>query len=187
MASLLPRCDKCDKEFEKLLQCGRCKNAFYCRSSKCLSRPFLKHLRLQGVPEPGLEDAQEHLPQARGGALGGSDPARTPGREAEAKELRGARPAGDCSGSRRAFFGAELSTRAAQGAEFVWNSNFFRGEETKETNGKMMTAMRDGPLGRRERIDLTSCGRGGEPLSYLPKVKALKVQVDQGWLVSLIG
>ena len=56
----LPRCDKCDKEFEKLLQCGRCKNAFYC-SRECQNNAWKRHKNICRKPE---EEAGEATLQA---------------------------------------------------------------------------------------------------------------------------
>jgi len=50
--TLLQRCDKCDKEFEKLLQCGRCKNAYYC-SQACQTEAWKKHKNI--CRRPGQE------------------------------------------------------------------------------------------------------------------------------------
>eukprot|EP00930_Biecheleria_cincta_P046045 TRINITY_DN31757_c0_g1_i1.p1 TRINITY_DN31757_c0_g1~~TRINITY_DN31757_c0_g1_i1.p1 ORF type:complete len:475 (-),score=108.63 TRINITY_DN31757_c0_g1_i1:26-1450(-) len=54
----LPRCDKCDKEFEKLLQCGRCKNAFYC-SPKCQTDAWKNHKNV--CRRPGKEPSEAVL------------------------------------------------------------------------------------------------------------------------------
>lgn len=61
----LPRCDKCDKEFEKLLACSRCKQAFYC-SRECQNAAWKHHKNICKRPgKPGDElkkDAEEPKP-----------------------------------------------------------------------------------------------------------------------------
>eukprot|EP00439_Symbiodinium_sp_Y106_P046912 s7180_g6.t1 len=56
----LPRCDKCDKEFEKLLQCAKCKKAFYC-SRECQTDAWKRHKNICRKPE---EEAPEASLQA---------------------------------------------------------------------------------------------------------------------------
>ncbi|CAJ1338665.1 unnamed protein product [Effrenium voratum] len=60
MAAPLPRCDKCDKEFDKLLQCGRCKNAFYC-SKECQNTAWKSHKNICRKPNEEPPEAKIHM------------------------------------------------------------------------------------------------------------------------------
>lgn len=62
MATLLPRCDKCHKEFEKLLQCGRCKSAFYC-SRECQNNAWKTHKNI--CRKPSEEPAEATIQLSR--------------------------------------------------------------------------------------------------------------------------
>eukprot|EP00747_Dinoflagellata_sp_TGD_P167157 gnl/TRDRNA2_/TRDRNA2_191103_c0_seq1.p1 gnl/TRDRNA2_/TRDRNA2_191103_c0~~gnl/TRDRNA2_/TRDRNA2_191103_c0_seq1.p1 ORF type:complete len:472 (+),score=100.39 gnl/TRDRNA2_/TRDRNA2_191103_c0_seq1:33-1418(+) len=118
---VLPRCDKCDKEFEKLLVCGRCKNAFYC-SQKCQTDAWKNHKNI--CKRPGKVDPEPPPVPAV------STPKPKP------------KPTAESSSTRKE--GQNKDDEADDDA--AESFQHFRKELlrlTQETNAKMITLMRD--------------------------------------------
>lgn len=121
----LPRCDKCDKEVEKLLQCGRCKNAFYC-SQKCQTDAWKNHKNV--CRRPGKEPSEAVL-ELLSPKPEKADPPSVPKKSVVQKELPVKVDAEEIQVEEE----AELSKQSRQ--ELL--------RETQTANAQMMMAMQE--------------------------------------------